>query len=605
MPESTNTNTPLPRGDGGPDPLGLIGHIIAGKYRVDSFIGEGGFSKVYKCTNVILPEQKIVVKFFTQVQVRERLKKEARILCKLDHPNICRLIDFLPVEMALVAPFIDGEDLEKRLSRAGPLPADLLMKVGRSVTDALVYAHKNKIAHRDLKPGNIMLAENNAVYLIDFGIAKEIRDNATKTKGFLGTPKFAAPERRHGTGGYDPFISDIYELGVTLFYLATGTYLFRDYSNPRDEEWNDSHTRKLSNQFKRVLRKATCTNPSSRYQSLADFSRDLNKVKRPYRRSGKIMRIVSAAAAALIVFAAADLANFKYSILPDVSAVLPWPSEWKTTSPDRLTAVSDEMDDSTFSQKSGEDSTTPGDADSLVVESPGGVRTAGDDETPRRDVTTPETDVKREPQPPPSIKKEEEPQTIAQVVDTVEEITVPALAEVAVNVRPPGIYSVMFDGSPLPAEQSIEVDPGNHRINVEHESYPLYGYTVSVQQDTVIDIDLERFYANVDSANFTLAVEPRERDYGFELMCNGGVHTFEKRRVRDFYLKVGKWHIAAGIKPVGGASASGEVDSIVIRPIGKPDRQIIIGGDGFVTLDQQETSRMMNMLIYWSKDGHK
>ena len=163
------------------DPLGIIGWIIGSKYKIRSHIGGGGFGEVYEGFNVNLPDQRLVVKFFKRVQSRDKFVKEAKILCLLDHANILRIIDFLPDEGALIVPFIDGIDGAGMLKRSGPLSEGLYLKVARTMTDALAYAHEHKIAHRDIKPGNILIDKNENTYLIDFGIAKEIKDSATKT----------------------------------------------------------------------------------------------------------------------------------------------------------------------------------------------------------------------------------------------------------------------------------------------------------------------------------------------------------------------------------------------------------------------------------------
>ena len=183
------------------DPLGLIGWDIAGKYKVTSYLGGGGFGEVYHGFNINLPEQKLVLKFFKRVAAREQFAREAKILCRLDHPNICRVIDFLSEEGALVVASIDGKDGGMILKKSGKLSEELFLKVARTMTDALAYAHDRQIAHRDIKPANIMIDANERIYLIDFGIAKEVSGGATSTGYQALTPMFAAPERQHATRG--------------------------------------------------------------------------------------------------------------------------------------------------------------------------------------------------------------------------------------------------------------------------------------------------------------------------------------------------------------------------------------------------------------------
>jgi len=149
-------------GDQGPqwrenfDPQTLIGWEVADKYKILRHLGGGGFGEVYEAFNVNLIVQRVVVKFLKQVRSRDRFEKEAKILCQLDHPNICRIIDFLPDESALVMQFIDGRDFDVILEETGPPTEEIILKVARSVCAATAYAHTRRIAHRDIKPKNIM-----------------------------------------------------------------------------------------------------------------------------------------------------------------------------------------------------------------------------------------------------------------------------------------------------------------------------------------------------------------------------------------------------------------------------------------------------------------
>jgi serine/threonine-protein kinase len=173
MPDNSDTNpmdSTNPEPEPNSDPLGIIGWVIGGKYKIHSYLGGGGFGEVYEGYNENLSEQKLVIKFFKRVQAREKFDKEAKILCMLDHPNICRVIDYLPDEGAVVVAFIDGRDGSVMLKQSGALEGNLFLKVARGITSAIAYAHNKKIAHRDIKPGNILVDKNENVFLIDFGI---------------------------------------------------------------------------------------------------------------------------------------------------------------------------------------------------------------------------------------------------------------------------------------------------------------------------------------------------------------------------------------------------------------------------------------------------
>ncbi|NMC43455.1 MAG: serine/threonine protein kinase, partial [candidate division Zixibacteria bacterium] len=287
-----------------PDPLGILGWVIGGKYKVGAYVGGGGFGEVYSGFNVNLPEQRLIIKFFKRVQAREKFNKEAKILCLLDHPNICRVIDFLPDEGAVVVAFIDGRDGAKILKESGPLSPDLFMKVALALTEAMAYAHEKKIAHRDIKPGNLIIDKNEHVYLIDFGIAKEIGGDATKTGYQTLTPMFAAPERQAGDRDYNPFISDVYETGITLFNFITGSLPYRNPVNPNFAEWGGTATEKLSPELRRILMKATHPDPRKRFQTMAEMAKEFKNLPQVYGGRGKKSSILYILAAVVVVAAA-------------------------------------------------------------------------------------------------------------------------------------------------------------------------------------------------------------------------------------------------------------------------------------------------------------
>ncbi|MEW5922881.1 MAG: serine/threonine-protein kinase, partial [Candidatus Zixiibacteriota bacterium] len=288
---------------GGPDPLGIIGWEVAGKYKIRAYIGGGGFGEVYEGFNMHLPEQKLVFKFFKRVQSRDKFAKEAKILCMLDHPNISRVIDFLPEEGAVVVAYIDGEDGAARLKKSGALDEETFLRVARAMTDAIAFAHEKRIAHRDLKPGNIMFDKSGHVYLIDFGIAKEMGGDATKTAYVALTPLFAAPERQSGEQDYNPFLSDIYEMGVTLFNFATNDLPYRNPANPNIHEWGGMASENLSPELRRILMKATHPDPKQRYQTAREMAGDLKLLKQVYGGGKKKSAAIYYVAAIIVLLA--------------------------------------------------------------------------------------------------------------------------------------------------------------------------------------------------------------------------------------------------------------------------------------------------------------
>lgn len=556
MSETTNDMSawhPEPPDDN-PDPLGIIGKTIAGKYRIDAFITEGGFGKVYSGTNINIEQQKVVIKFFTEPKLQHRFDKEAQILCKLDHPGICSLIDYLPAERALVIPFIDGIDLHKQLKEQGPLPADQFMLVARSVLEAMEFAHSKSIAHRDIKPSNIMIDKNDNVCLIDFGIAKEIKDSDTKTTFFLGTPDFAAPERRRNKDGYNPFLSDIFELGITLFYLTTRRQLYQDRDHPDVADWNLPGTHKLSHRLKRILKKATHPDPARRYQSISDMAADFRRVTEPYRTSAPLIKAALTAAAAAIILLGADAANQFYKFV-DIPSVIHWFAEETESGPTMdiqappITASVVEEDD--------------------TVSANGDIALATE---------------------PIQAEKETEP--------------APLPPRMNVEVLPPGLMQVRVDGQIREINNTFETTVGQHEIVIEHAEFPIYRTYASVQEGTArLKFDLRDHFTEPDSTNIILITLPRDDRYGFDLLSNGKVRSFNKTRDFTFYLRDGLWHISASMKSLDESALSiPRVDSITVGVVGKTVVSTIAGNDGFINVNSGPAGdQKMRLLIYWSK----
>jgi hypothetical protein len=157
-----------------------------------------------------------------------RFRREAEAFARLNHPNIVRIyavgvvgkIPFIAMEL------IDGEPLNQRLSRTGPMPWKDTLDIGLQLADALAAAHEHGVIHRDIKPGNILLGRNGRVYLTDFGIAKVLgaTTQLTMDGARLGTPQYLCPERCRNEAVTPA--SDLYSLGVVLFQTISGRLPF-------------------------------------------------------------------------------------------------------------------------------------------------------------------------------------------------------------------------------------------------------------------------------------------------------------------------------------------------------------------------------------------
>ena len=158
------------------------------------------------------------------LRARQRLLREAEVLRRLHHPNVVRLIDVLDEgdEIVLVMPYLPGGSLAERVVQHGPAPADEVERQARRLFGALASAHQAGIVHRDIKPANILFDERGEPCLADFGVAHswDQTHGLTVAGMVVGTPGFMSPEQARGDA-ITP-ASDVFSLGATLLYAATG-----------------------------------------------------------------------------------------------------------------------------------------------------------------------------------------------------------------------------------------------------------------------------------------------------------------------------------------------------------------------------------------------
>ncbi len=204
------------------------GQVINNRYRIDRLLGLGGFGAVYQAWDQnLLRRCALKENLDTTERTVSQFQREAVILANLNHPNLPRVSDHFVIPgqgQYLVMDYIEGEDLQERLERAGhPLPEAQALDWVVQVCDALAYMHQQipPIIHRDIKPANIRITPQGKAMLVDFGIAKAYDPHARTTVGARAvTPGFSPPEQ-YGQGSTDER-SDIYALGATLYTLLTG-----------------------------------------------------------------------------------------------------------------------------------------------------------------------------------------------------------------------------------------------------------------------------------------------------------------------------------------------------------------------------------------------
>ena len=191
---------------------------------------------------------------------------------RLDHPALPRIVDIIDngVTIFVVMDYIEGESLDKILKEYGPQPEEKVIAWAKQLCDALSYLHSQKppIIYRDMKPANVMLKPEGTIKIIDFGIAREYKEQKMADTTVLGTKGYAPPEQY---SGQTDARSDIYALGMTLHHLLTGI-------DPRSGEayapvrmWNPQ----LSEGIELIIDKCVQPAAENRYQNCQDLQYDL------------------------------------------------------------------------------------------------------------------------------------------------------------------------------------------------------------------------------------------------------------------------------------------------------------------------------------------
>jgi serine/threonine-protein kinase len=219
-------------------PSTLPGTVIAGKYRLDGMIGRGGMGSVWSTMHLGLG-QRVAVKLIAKRyagsrEARQRFDLEAKAVAQLRSRYVVQVFDNGETEDGtpyIVMELLDGESLDHRIERRGPVPLDQTVRIISQVGKALIKAHTLGIVHRDLKPENVFLARSDEddageiAKVLDFGIAKikttDSGGSATRTGTVLGTPLFMSPEQARGLKSVD-HRTDLYSLGMVAFTMLTG-----------------------------------------------------------------------------------------------------------------------------------------------------------------------------------------------------------------------------------------------------------------------------------------------------------------------------------------------------------------------------------------------
>lgn len=249
--------------------------IIDSKYEILKLLNTGGMnSAIYLALDKKLNRQWAIKKVRkSSSQTTSMLMAEASIMKNLDHPMLPRIVGIEedPKFFYIIMDFVQGENLKTVVTSSGPQAQDTVVSWGVKLCDVLTYLHGKGIIYRDMKPANIMLSPDGNIKLIDFGIAREYKENASEDTTALGTEGYAAPEQYEGKGQTDAR-TDVYGMGITLFQLLTGV-------NPSSYKENIFSIRlqnpNLSSGLDKIILKCTNKDPKKRYQSTEELKKAL------------------------------------------------------------------------------------------------------------------------------------------------------------------------------------------------------------------------------------------------------------------------------------------------------------------------------------------
>jgi serine/threonine protein kinase len=250
---------------------------IEDKYRIIKLLGKGGTSEVFLAENISLNTYWALKRINKSKCILRNLYSEINILKKLNHPNLPVLYDVIDDKeyVYIVERYIEGKTLHEIINERHELCEKEVIRITKEICNILRYLHNLKpfpIIFRDLKPSNIIVSPNGNINLLDFGIAREYSSEKEKDTVLIGTKGYASPEQ-YGTAQTDQR-SDIFSLGVTMFYMLTGMV-------PYEAKLGVNETHKydlsISKKLEKVIEKCLKYNPQERFQNVDEIVNLLEK----------------------------------------------------------------------------------------------------------------------------------------------------------------------------------------------------------------------------------------------------------------------------------------------------------------------------------------
>ena len=291
--------------------------VIGGRYRVVRKLGGGGMADVYLCEDLSLGRhvaiKVLLQRYLSDPTFVERFRREAKAAAGLNQQNLVAIYDWgeLDGTYYIVMEYVEGETLKDLIRRRDRLSGNESVAVTLQLLAAVDFAHRSGIVHRDIKPQNIMIDPHGTAKVMDFGIARAGDSGMTEAGSILGTAQYLAPEQAKGYPVDER--SDLYSVGVCLYEMLTGTVPFKGDSavtvalkhvNEMPVEPSEL-VPGMPYALNQIVLKAMAKDPADRYQSAAEFARDLRAAKEggpvaaaAFDAGGERTRVMTAAGAA-------------------------------------------------------------------------------------------------------------------------------------------------------------------------------------------------------------------------------------------------------------------------------------------------------------------
>ncbi len=275
--------------------MAQAGDVFANRYVIERPVARGGMAEVYLAKDQVL-DRPVAVKVLFQEYARdpsfvERFRREAQNAAALNHPNIVGVYDWGQEHGTyfIVMEFVEGRSLRDIMRAEGRIPPVQAAGIAAEIADALSFAHRNGVVHRDIKPGNVLITSTGQVKVADFGIAANPTSPSqglTQTGAVMGTATYFSPEQAQGFAVDGR--TDVYALGVVLYEMVTGQAPFQAdtpvavaMKHVREAPVPPSHyALDLPPDLERIILAAMAKNLANRYQSADDMREDLIRFER-------------------------------------------------------------------------------------------------------------------------------------------------------------------------------------------------------------------------------------------------------------------------------------------------------------------------------------